>query len=636
MEFLGVKDFDEHRKRCCCPLHNEQTPSFIYDNKRYACHCFGTCGADVDIIDAYMRGQNKSFIEAVQKLFELTDTVYSFGEHGVKTKREYRYPKPVECESKDKIYEYLKLRCISKETADYLDLRQDEHGNIVFNYYDLNDVLVMVKYRPSHRIDKKSGEAKNWCQKDADTTPVLFNINRINPDRPLVIASGELDCAALIEAGVQNSVSIPLGDGNLAWIENCWDFLEQFKEIIIVPDNDESGAKYCKAVLPRLGSWRCKVAHCPEKFELPNGNVVKIKDVNETLVRCGKEAVVNMIANATDSPIPSVIDFSDVEEKDLSNMDGIETGIIGLDKEIMRLFYGTLQILSGIPGSGKTSWLYQVVCNALDQGVGAWLFSRELPSFMTKNWMEYLFAGPRNVKEYHANNGAAYYKVKPEAKKLINEHYRGLCHIYRDDYPNTVEDLQSSMEDSARKYGSKLFIIDNLMAVDLHADDANKFDKQTEFVNWLIQFSSKFDVCTILVAHPRKLQYGQDNMDMYDVAGTSNLVNLAHRGFGLKRVTPKEREGVRNRKGDGWDKPPCKYNVKLTVLKDRFRGRANLELGMYYDVPSRRFFSSPEEYDHQYKWDTNTYTDTLEYPVEDSELDQLADKEIYVGNKEVR
>lgn len=625
MEFLGVEDYDEHRKRCACVFHTENTPSFIYDAKRYACHCFG-CSVDVDILDAYMHGQNKSFVEAVQKLFELTDTVYSFGEHGVKTKREYRYPKPVECESKEKIYEYLKLRCISPETADYLDLRQDEHGNIAFNYYDLNDVLVMVKYRPSHRIEKKSGEAKNWCQKDADTTPILFNINRINPERPLVIASGELDCAALIEAGVQNSVSIPLGDGNLAWIEECWSFLEQFKEIIVVPDNDESGAKYCKTVLPRLGSWRCKVAHCPDKFELPSGKVVKIKDVNETLVRYGKEAVVNMIANATDSPIPSVIDFSDVEEKDLSSMDGIETGIIGLDKEIMRLFYGTLQILSGVPGSGKTSWLYQVVCNALDQGVGAWLFSRELPSFMTKNWMGYLFAGPRNVKEYHAKNGAAYYKVTQDAKKLIDEHYRGLCHIYRDDYPNTVEDLQSSMEDSARKYGSKLFIIDNLMTVDLHADDANKFDRQTEFVNWLIQFSSKFDVCTILVAHPRKLQYGQDNMDMYDVAGTSNLVNLAHRGFGLKRVTPKEREGVRNRKGDGWDKPPCKYNVRLTVLKDRFRGKANLELGMYYDVASRRFFSSPEEYDHQYKWDANTYADTLEYPIDDSEVDEVCGK----------
>ena len=580
-----------------------------------------------------MIGENKSFIEAVEKLFELTDTVYSFGEHGVKTKRAYRYPKPVEIEDKQKIYDYLSLRGISKKTSDYLDLRQDEHGNIVFNYYDLNDVLVMVKYRPSKKI--KKGESKNWCQPGADTTPILFNINRINPDQPLVIATGELDCAALIEAGIQNSVSVPLGDGNLAWIEECWDFLEQFKEIVIVHDNDESGFKYVKTVVPRLGSWRCKVAHCPEKFELPNEKIVKIKDVNELLVRGGKSAVVSMIANATDSPIPSVIDFSDIEEKDLSAMDGIETGIVSLDKEILKLFYGSFNIVSGTPGSGKTSWLYQVICNALDQGVGAWLFSRELPGFMTRNWMNFLFAGPRNVRQYTSSKGATYYKVKPEVNKTISEQYRGLCHIYRDDYSNAVEELCSSMEDSARKYGSKLFVIDNLMTVDLHANDTNQYDKQTEFINWLIHFSVKFDVCTILVAHPRKLQYGQTNMGMYDVAGTSNLVNLAHRSFGLRRITQKEREGVPNKRGDGWEIPPCEHNANLSILKDRFRGRAGFEQGMYYDERSRRFYTNPEEYDKQYKWDTNTYTNTLEYPIKDSDIDRLADREIYVGNREV-
>jgi KaiC/GvpD/RAD55 family RecA-like ATPase len=623
MEFLGVKDFDEHKRRCCCVFHSENTPSFIYDAKRYSMHCFG-CSADTDFIDAYMHGQHKSFTEAVQKLFELTDTTYSFGEHGVKTRREYRYPKPVECGDKEAIYEYLKLRCISKETADYLDLRQDEHGNLAFNYYDLNDVLVMVKYRPARKVQK--GENKNWCQSNADTTPILFNINHVNPERPLVIASGELDCAALIEAGIQNSVSIPLGDGNLSWIENCWSFLEQFKEIIIVPDNDESGAKYCKTVLPRLGSWRCKVAHCPETFELPSGKIIKIKDVNEVLVRCGRDAVINMIANATDSPIPSVVDFSDIEEKDLSNMDGIETGVAGLDREILKLFYGSFNILSGTPGSGKTSWLYQVVCNALDQGVGAWVFSRELPGFMTKNWINYIFAGPRNVNRYENSKGASYYKVKPEAKKLINEHYRGMCHIYRDDYSNTVEDLQASMEDSARKYGSKLFVVDNLMTVDLHTNDNNQYDKQTEFVNWLIHFSVKFDVCTVLVAHPRKLQYGQDNMEMYDVAGTSNLVNLAHRGIGLKRIYAKEKAGVLNRKGDGWEKPPCNYDVRLTILKDRFRGKSSFELGMHYCEQSRRFFTCPEDYDTQYGWDTNTYKDTLEYPIVDEEAPEVFGK----------
>ena len=499
MQYLGIEDYDEARQRCCCPFHNEKTPSFIFNPKENNCHCFG-CGINTSIIDAYMKGKNATFIEAVQNLFVITDTPYSFGEHGVKTKREYRYPKPVEYTDNALVYSYLDKRSISPHTADYLGIVQDTDGNLTFNYYDLNDVLIMVKYRPARKVNK--GENKNWCQKGADTTPILFNINRINPAQPLVIASGELDCAALIEAGIQNAVSIPLGDQNLAWIEECWDFLEQFKEIIVVPDNDESGIKYCKTVVPRLGSWRCKIAHCPDKFELSNGNIVRVKDINEVLVRFGKDAVMGMIANATDTPIPSVVDLADIEEKDLSSMDGIETGVMDLDKELLKLFYGSFNILSGTPGSGKTSWLYQIICNALDQEAGVWLFSRELPEYMTKNWINYLFAGPRNVQQYVNAKGATYYKVKPEAKAAINESYRGLCQIYRDDYNNAVEELQASMEDSARKYGTKLFVIDNLMTVDLHTNDSNHYDKQTEFINWLIHFSAKFDVCTILVAHP--------------------------------------------------------------------------------------------------------------------------------------
>lgn len=614
MEFLKIENFDAARQRCCCPLHQEDTPSFIYNPKELNCHCFG-CNANVDILDAYMKGQNASFVEAVQKLFEITGTTYSFGEVGVKTKRQYKYPHEEKCENKDKVYEYLAKRKISKETADYLDIRQDQHGNIVFNYYDLNDVLVMVKYRPA-RIVKK-GENKNWCQLGADTSPLLYNMCRINPSQPLVIASGELDCASLIEAGIQNAVSIPLGDGNLAWIEECWDFLEQFKEIIIVPDNDPSGTKYCKNVVPRLGSWRCKVASCPSFYEDQEGKKHNIKDINETLYWMGKEAVVDMIANAADSPIPSLIDFSDIEEKDLSNIDGVNTGLIDLDRELMRLFYGSFNILSGTPGSGKTSWLYQLVCSATDNDIGVWLFSRELPDHMTKNWIDFLFAGPRNVNEYEASNGSKYYRVKPTAIKLMNERYRGLLHLYRDECSNTVEDIQTSMIDSARKYGSKLFIIDNLMTVDLHANDSNKWDKQTEFVNWLISFSAKFDVCVVLVCHPKKLQLGQADMDMYDVAGTSNLLNLAHRGFALRRIPKKEKAGIPNKSGNGWATPPYPFDVKLTIMKDRFRGRIGYELGMYYDMKSRRFFTSPQEYDHQYTWDATQYTDQIEYPVAD-------------------
>lgn len=615
MEFLGVDDYDEHRMRCCCPFHLEDTPSFIFNPKELNCHCFG-CGNTTDIVDAYMKGKNATFAEAAQKLFELAGITYSFGELGVKTKRQYRYPKQVECSDKEKVYAYLKTRKISNCTADYLDIRQDTQGNLVFNYYDTQNVLTMVKYRPSHKVSH--GENKNWCQKDADTTPLLFNMNRINPSQPLVIATGELDCAALIESGVQNAVSLPLGDQNFAWIEECFEWLEQFDQIVVCHDNDESGEKYLKEVVPRLGSWRCKVANCPEWYINEEKQTKrKIKDVNEVLYWFGKQGVVEMIANAADSPIPSVVDLADVEEKDLSSMSGITLGIEELDKQLMKLFYGTFNILSGTPGSGKTSWLYNLVCNTLDQGLSSWVFSRELPDYMTKNWINFLFAGPRNVNQYTNESGAVYYRVTDRAKQGINDAYRGMCYLYRDDYSNDVEAIQDSMIDAARKYGCKLFIVDNLMTVNLHADDENKYDKQTEFANWLIQFSTKFNVCTVLVCHPRKLQAGQEELEMYDVAGTSNLVNLAHRGFSLKRIRQKEKEGRRNRKGDGWEVPPYPYDVKITILKDRMRGRANFEMGLYYDEKSRRFFSTPAEYDHQYSWDHAVYTDVLPYPVVD-------------------
>lgn len=616
MEFLGVQDYDEHRMRCCCPFHDEDTPSFIYNPKEYNCHCFGACATSYDIIDAYMKGQNATFTEAVQKLFELADITYSFGEHKVRTKHQYRYPKAVECTDKSKVYAYLATRKLSPETADYLNIQQDEQGNIVFNYEDTNDTLCMVKYRPARKV--KKGENKNWCQAGADTTPLLFNMNRINPSQPLVIATGELDCASLVEAGIQNAVSVPLGDQNFAWIEECFDWLEQFSEIVVCHDNDDSGNKFVKEVVPRLGSWRCKIANCPEYYcDLEKKTKRHIKDVNEVLYWFGPQRIVDMIASAADTPVPSLVDLADVEEKDLSALDGIETGLIELDKQLMKLYYGTFNILSGTPGSGKTSWLYQLICNTLDQGLGAWVFSRELPDYMTKNWINFLFAGPRNVNQYTAGNGAVYYRVTQAAKQAIDEAYRGKCFLYRDDYDNDVEALQTSMTDAARKYGCKLFIIDNLMTVNLHADDSNKYDKQTEFVNWLIQFSARFNVCTILVCHPRKLQFGQEDLEMYDVAGSSNLVNLAHRGFGLKRITKKDKEGRRNRKGDDWEVPPCPFDVKLTVLKDRMRGRANYELGMYYDEKSRRFYSNPEEYDRKYSWDTKAYDAPLPYPIED-------------------
>lgn len=619
-EMLQLEDYDANNMKALCCFHHEDTPSLIYNPKNYTFHCFG-CQKTVDIIDVYMQTQHLTYIEAVQKLFEEAGIHYSFGEAGVRTRHQYIYPQEV---SKDndmtQVYEYMASRGISKETVDYLDIRSDGEGNMVYNYYDTNDVLTNVKYRPARKVRK--GTNKCWAQKGADTTPLLYNINRINTGESITIVEGENDLAALIEAGIHNAVSVPFGAGNFSWIQENWDWLEQFDNIIICSDNDEPGVKMQKECVYRLGSWRTKVVDIPQTVTSQfTGRKVAVKDINEVLYYCGKEAVVNLIANAKDTPVPSLIDFADVKEIDLSDIEGITVGINDIDKEIMRLFFSSLTILSGTPGSGKTSFLCQLAAQSIDQDKPVWMFSREMPDWLTKNWIEYILAGNRHITQFQSNSGAAYWKVNEDAKREISRHYREQLMIYRDQFSNKLQDLQTSMEDSARKYGSKLFIIDNLMTVDLDATSESMNEKQTEFVQWLIQFAMKYNVATVLVCHPRKLQPGVTNVGMYDISGTSNIINLAHRAFGLKRVTKAEKEGVRKLDNSGWKVKPVKYDVRFEIIKDRLRGKSNLEVGLYYDVPSRRFFTTPEEYEHQYLWDKNVYKDHLPYPItNDSEV----------------
>lgn len=908
-ELLQLEKFDAKNLKACCPFHNENTPSFVLNQKTMRWHCFG-CSRNIDLLDVYMH-TGMTYMEAVQELFKEVKMECSFGELGVKTRREYHYPHADDCGNRDAVNAYMQQRGISTKTLDYAGVTQDAKGNIVFNYYDTNDVLCMCKYRPSHKIDKSKGESKNWCQANADTMPLLFNMNKVNTSQPLLLTEGECmpgdtevltpngwvrldtynnekvlqinpdltgnfvmplayvkheyngdlyidqkknfasittanhnivyidykghlrkrkasempsigtgyiptvtnvngegipftndqialylaisaDCTidvrkttrhsrfsakkerkyirlkgilerlnipffenestnrdgykyigfttpdwvkskilpsewigqatleqrkfiieemtywdgnrvktrnqyeysskeyanalfiqtiahtcgymstiikrhnahgswykisvlltkshvshqcpykrkhyngmvycvtvptgmilvrqeghisitgncdslAAIESGYTNVVSVPFGSNNFQWIEHNWEWLEQFDSIIICSDNDEPGVKMRKEIVPRLGSWRTRYVEIPHTYhDSVTNRDIPIKDLNEVLYYMGKSAVINLINNAQDPGVPSIVNVSDIQDIDLDEMDGITTGIRELDAEIMRLFYGTLTIVSGLPGAGKTSFLSQLVCQSLEQGKPAWMFSREMPGWMEKSWLNYIMAGGHHIKSYEDRNGAKYYKVTSTAKNKINEHYNNKWFLYRDDWSNKLDDLLISMEDSVRKYGTKLLILDNLMTIDLDSNENSELLKQTECINKLIRFAMKYSVAVVLVAHPRKMPKGEE-VGIYDISGTSNIINLAHRTIGLRRID-KERE-------------KSSHDVCLTLIKDRMRGKAGKRINMYYDAPTRRFYTNESEYDYQYSWDDGDYP-PLSYP-------HLEEREVY-------
>lgn len=597
-ELLQLQEFDEKNLKALCPYHAEDTPSFVYDKKRYCWHCFG-CNKTVDLLDVLV-GQGRTFLEACQFLFEKANIHYSFGEKNVQTRHEYRYPHEEPLNEKKHVIAYLEKRGITKNTMDYLDVREDANGNCVFNYYDPNDVLTLVKYRPSHTVNKKE-QAKTWCQKDSDTTPILFNMNRVNPQKPLLITEGEIDCLSAIESGYLNTVSVPFGAGNRHWIEENWEWLEQFDQIVIWADNDAPGEEMRKDCLYRLGTWRTKYVQTPPSYKKENGIVVPINDINDCLQMGGKDFVYSLIAGAKDIPVTSVVDFADVKGVNVTEMDGIQTGIKPLDKELMKIFYGTLTILSGRPGSGKTSISSQIVAHCMDNGYPVFLYSKEMPVKLTTDWAKTIIAGRRNMEP----NANGYMLVTPEAERELQEYYRGKLSIYKDEEPNDVESVMAAAEACVRKYGVKLVVLDNLMMIDLNCPENETNSRQKDFINRLIGFAGKYNVAVLLIAHPRKTQDSNTDIEMYDIMGTSAIINLAHRSIGLRRVSEREKQDYRSK----WHK----YDVVLTIIKDRLLGQTGKQMGLWYDLPSRRFYTDYSEYAYQYKWDKKNYFDKLEY-----------------------
>ena len=262
-EILELEKFDESKKTALSPFREEDTPSFAFDSKRFRWRDFGG-DTTVDIIDTLMY-KGCTYMQAVKKLFEYAGMDVNL-ESQNKDRGTYHYPK-YENGDMAQVYDYLSKRGISRDTVDYLGITSDGKGNMCFNYYDPDDErLLMLKYRPARSINKKNGDIKNWCQKGADTTNILFNMTRVKLEGTIVLCEGELDCASFIEAGWYQCCSIPLGSQNLKFIDECWDWLSGFDTIIIAGDNDAPGKKFIKEACARLGAANTKYIEYPERY----------------------------------------------------------------------------------------------------------------------------------------------------------------------------------------------------------------------------------------------------------------------------------------------------------------------------------------------------------------------------------
>lgn len=463
----------------------------------------------------------------------------------------------------DLVKEYLKNRGISDNIINkYCVSSQKTNPNImVFPFYDDNDILQFVKYRPIKKID---GRSKEWAEKN--TKPILFGMNHVVNDNELIITEGQIDCLSIAECGFNNVVSVPMGCKNFNWVSNCLDWVRKFKKIIVFGDN-ENGAITLVQRLEEL--LKIKV------FAVDSVDYLQEKDANDILVKYGKEAIITAIRNAKIKNLKSVKQLSDVDFVDVMALPKIKTGFRDFDDEIGGFYLGQFIILSGKRGEGKSTFLSQIIANVIDDGEKVFIYSGELANHQFKYWLYLQVAGNENI----INTGKDLYLDKETIKRID-----GWCHDKAYIFDNRIIDNEEPLdlikiiEEVILIYDVKMVCLDNLMTALIDNLENDYFRKQSKFVTELSKLAKKYNVIIILVAHPRKTN-GNFNND--DVSGSSNVTNLADVVLNFGRATEEEEEE------EG-------YNNYLSVMKNRLTGTVlyeNKSIKIIYSKRSKRMQS---------------------------------------------
>ena len=221
--------------KCACWIHSSNADTVMsFDNKGKRFKCF-SCGNSVDIFSHYQEYYNLSFIEAVKSIardFNLNIDII------IKESDRKPVKAPTIHKKATSIYSYLSKRGISQKTCDYLDIKQN-NNMICFEYRNELGNHVANKYRLTKKADIDKLGMKMYFEKGTNIN-TLFNMDRIDATKPLIITEGEIDCLSLIEANILNCVSVPTGVNSEEWVKVNYSFLEQFEEVILWFDNDDA------------------------------------------------------------------------------------------------------------------------------------------------------------------------------------------------------------------------------------------------------------------------------------------------------------------------------------------------------------------------------------------------------------
>lgn len=488
---------------------------------------------------------------------------------------------------------YMDGRGIGREVVERYQIttRKDNDNILVFPFLDETGAMQFVKYRKSD-FNPERDKNKEWAEKS--TKPILFGMFQCVDFGALTITEGQIDSLSLAQAGIPNAVSVPTGAMGFTWLEHCWDWITKFGEVVVFGDCEDGKITLVDELSKRL-PMPVRVVQVDD--------YLGEKDANAILLKYGPQALVDAVIKAQIQPITHIKELADVESKDLEGMPHIKTGIPEIDRIIGGFYFGQVVLLTGRRGEGKSTFMGQMIVEALDQGYKTLAYSGELNDYHFKRWLDFQAAGPScvdtNINEY----GDEVYTLAQSTIDKINEWYRGRAFIYDNDVvdDDELESLLVTVEKAICRYDIKFVCLDNLMtAMDLDAKE-DLYQAQSRFVHKLKQLAQKHDVVILLVAHPRKTQNAVATAD--DVGGSGDITNRVDVGISYARPAGADTHNQ--------NKP----NGLAAIIKNRINGRLTRkdeEIELLYNPKTKRIISFNKPSNKIYSWENNHFVEIPE------------------------
>lgn len=555
--FSGRKNVSTVCPFCDDSRGTKGAKSFSINTETGAYHCFH-CDAKGYLKSRFEEGQNTVGMNSGKPM--------------------YTIPKPIGQERVgvygDGLLEYFKSRGISKTTLEIARVTQERMYSakqkrdvacIGFNYYDKQE-LVNVKRRTRDKEFQLVAGAKN----------IPYNINSLSEEqytsdeqRYGIITEGEMDTLTYIECGFRHVVSVPNGaNSNLGWLDDYIDtHFDPLEVIYISSDSDKKGLELREELLRRFGKDRCKVVEYPSPC----------KDINEVLMKYGKDAVKECFDNAIEFKPEGINELIDVEQPlDYLFLNGFQKGCtIGIENidNIISFKTGLLSIITGVPSHGKTYFLNFVLIRL--NMIHNWKVAYFSPEFYPVH--EHIAQVIETIGGRRFGNKNYNIDEYKKLKLYVEENF-----FWIDPDDTDINSVMQRAEYLIRKKGIKALVIDPFNAL---TDNERKNQKQDEYISEFLQklrwFARKYDVEVFLVMHPTKLQRGENGLypvcDLYNCKGASEIYDKADVGITVWR----------NEKNDYVEVHTTKVKFRHLGSKGKVSFKFNVKNGRYAPIPNQ-------------------------------------------------